>query len=185
MSKQLVPTKRRFANVADEIEYVYQKVVFWFCRRPEGSQARRYATRLKKLLGRDETIPGSIFGEECWSLVFDVAGDYRRAIRHRENEIRLIRRLHEITPKEQRDLVFGWYGFSDLSNRLNVLADIYKQIGQTDRAIRILRESKALCARHGIPFDGEDSLQELLSETSRNGQRTHATPRRNSARQKS
>ena len=171
MSEQALPTKRHFADMADEIEYVYQKLVFWFCRNTEGVRTRRYAARLKRLLVRDETIPGSIFGEECWSLVFEVEGDFRQAIRHRENEIRLIRRLHEITPKEQRDLVFAWYGHDDLSDRLVILANLYDQFGQTERAIRILRESRALCSRHGIPFDGEDILQELLSDRSVNGKR--------------
>lgn len=178
MSKQAVRNRRRFADVADEIEHVYQKLVFWHCRKSGDVRARQYAARLKKLLLRDETIPGSIFGEECWSLIFEVEGDVRHAIRHRENEIRLIRRLHEITPGEQFDLVSSWYGHSDLSDRLVILADLYHQIGQTDRAIRILRESKALCRRHGIPFDGEDILEELLNDTTRNGQRTHPAARR-------
>ena len=171
MSKQARHKQRRFANVADEIEHVYQKLVFWHCRNSGGVRALQYAARLKKLLSRDEAIPGSIFGEECWSLAFDVEGDVRQAIRHRENEIRLIRRLHEITPKEQRELVFGWYDYSDLSDRMVILAELHDQIGQTDRAIRILRESKASCIRHGIPFDGEDILQELLSDSTRNGKR--------------
>ncbi len=171
MSKQAVRKRRRFADVADEIEHVYQKLVYWHCRDASGVLARRYAARLKKLLPRDEAVPGSIFGEECWSLVFEVEGDIHQAIRHRENGIRLIRRLHAITTKEQWDLVSKFYGYDDLSDRLVILADLYDQMGQPDRALRILRESKALCSRHGIPFEGQDIVDELLNDTSRNGKR--------------
>src|SRR5262245_42429538 len=175
MSKPVLRKRARFADIADEIDHVYQKLVYWHCRTVRGARARQYAARLKKLLPRDETAPGSIFGEECWSLAFEIQGDLRQAIRHRENEIRLIRRLHEITPREQRDRVFGWYDYSDISDRLAILADLYVQIGETNRAIAVLREAKALCVRQGIAFEGEDALHELLRDTTRNGQRTRST----------
>jgi len=185
MANPALAIRRRFAGVADEVDYLYHKFLFWFYNRQDRARARPYALRLKKLLTRDKSHDQSILAEECWSLIREWEGDYTAAIRHRENEIRKIRRLHAITTKDQWEYVCRRYDYDDLSDRLDLLALLYDQIGQTDRAIRILRDSKALCARHGIPFDGADILQELLSDTSRNGQNTHATPRRNNARRRS
>ncbi|MCI0681396.1 MAG: hypothetical protein L0Y71_04765 [Gemmataceae bacterium] len=171
MSKTVLRTKRKFSSIADEIEYVYQKLLHWFYPVRDPAKARRYASRLKRLLQRRKKVRPGIFTEECWSLVCEVEGDYLQAIRHRKNEIRLIRRLHSITSKDQWELVSRFYGYDDLSDRLDLLALLYDGIGQTDRAIKILRESKALCDRHGIPFDGEEILQELLSDPQGNGTR--------------
>jgi tetratricopeptide (TPR) repeat protein len=171
MTKQSTRTRRKFASVADEIDYLYNKILTWYYEKGNLAKSRRYAARMKKLLPRDTSAPGSIFGEECWSLVCEIEGDRPAAIRHRENEIRLIRRLHTITTKDQWALVSQFYGYSDLSDRMDLLALSYDEIGQTDRAIRILRESKALCVRRRIPFDGEEILEELLSDTTRNGKR--------------
>jgi hypothetical protein len=178
MSNRAPATRRSFADVADEIGYVYQKLVHWLCETPESAKTRRYAKRIKRLLRRDTTGPRSIFREECWSLACEAEKDYPAAIRHRENEIRLIRRLHEITPAADRHLVFIAYGYSDLSDRLVILASLYDAIGDTDRAMKILREAKALCSKHGIPFDGQDILDELLSDSSRDGKRSGKTASR-------
>jgi len=102
---------------------------------------------------------------ECRSLICEANEDLLGAIKHRENEIRLIKRLHEISrTSSQREYIMGLYGYDDLSDRLDLLAVLYQAIGDADKAISILRASKNLCREHGIPFDGEDILQECLTE---------------------
>ena len=106
-----------------------------------------------------------IFGEECWSLLHEAKGDLPRAIERRENEIRLIRRLHEISRnKPHEEIVLKQYGYDDLSDRLDLLATLYHDSGNLAEAVGILKESKRLCEAHGIKFDGEDILQEYLEE---------------------
>ena len=63
------------------------------------------------------------------------------------------------------------YDWSDLSDRLDLLAGLYCEAGYLDKAIRTLRQSKRLCAEHGIPFDGADMLEEYLAEKKKLGRK--------------
>jgi len=160
--KTNAPTDRRkFANEWDEISYLYNKLLYWLYQRQDRAKARSYANRLEPLLRKATPDHEAILGEECWSLIHEAQGNLRKAIEHRENEIRLIRRLHDTaqnSPHEER--LLKDYGYDDLSDRLDLLATLYHESGDLDRAIRTLEESKRLCDAHGIQFDGQDLLEE-------------------------
>ena len=170
--------RRKFANDWDEIGYLYDKLLYWLYQREDSSRSRRYAKRLEPLLRRAAPDHQAIFGEECWSLVYETKGDLRSAIKHRQNEIRLIRRLHNL-PRQTapEELVRKDYGYDDLSDRLDLLAVLYHDSGNIQKAISTLLESKQLCGQHGIKFDGEDILLEYLQEENRNGT-PHSPPRK-------
>src|SRR4051812_20364850 len=91
--------RRKFANEWDEIGYLYDKLLYWLYQREDSRKARPYAKRLERLLPKAAPENDAIFGEECWSLVHETNGNLRKAIEHRENEIRLIRRLHQLARK--------------------------------------------------------------------------------------
>ncbi len=113
-------------------------------------------------------------------MVHEGKGDLANAIKHRENEVRLIRRLHKLTRSTpSADYIFGQYSLSDLRDRLNLLAMLYHDQGHLDRALEALQESKKFCIQHGIPFDGEDLLQEYLQES-----KSHQAQKRHSSRAK-
>jgi tetratricopeptide (TPR) repeat protein len=155
--------RRKFASGWDEIGYLYDKLLYWLYGRGDAAKARAYAERLGKLLPKADPDHEAIFSEECWSLIYETKRDFRKAIEHRENEIRLIRRLHEISRgKPHQAVALKNYGYADLSDRLDLLATLYHDSGNLDRAMAILQESKRLCKAHGIKFDGEDILQEYL-----------------------
>jgi hypothetical protein len=159
------PSRRTFASPWDEILYLYDKLLYWYYQRDEIGKARIFAQRLQSLLSKVDPSHESIRGEECWSLIHEVYGDLPAAIRHRKNEIRLIRRLQQIS----RDTPSGSFaltdfGYDDLSDRLDLLAMLCHADGQPKLAIQTLLESKRLCAQHGIPFDGEDLLQEYTQD---------------------
>jgi tetratricopeptide (TPR) repeat protein len=160
------PLKRRkFVSHWDEIGYLYDKLLYWLYEREDAGKARPYAERLERLLRKADPAHEAIFGEECRSLACESKGDFLRAIEHRENEIRLIRRLHEISRKPPwDDLTLKDYGYDDLSDRLDLLATLYHDSGSLNKAIAMLRESKRLCETHGIKFDGNDILQAYLQE---------------------
>ncbi len=157
--------KRKFADTSEEMGYLYDKLVYWLYQRQLFRRALPFADRLERLLANSGPETQSIFAEECRSLIHEAKGDLAKAIAHREKEIRLIRRLHEITQNTSgADFAFGQYNHADLSDRLDLLAVLYHDNGNLDKAIKTLQESKQLCKKHGINFDGEDILQEYLFE---------------------
>lgn len=160
------PDRRKFASEWDEITYLYHKLLYWLYEREDARRARPYADRLQELLPKASPDHEAVFGEECWSLVYETRGNLRKAIEHRENEIRLIRRLYEIVrdAPDQAAIALKNYGYSDLSDRLDLLAILYRGTGDLDRALAILRESKRLCEKHGVRFDGEDLVEEYSAE---------------------
>lgn len=157
--------RHKFANDWDEVEYLYQKLLYWLYEREDAAKAASYANRLERLLRSVDPSHESILGEECWSLVYETRGDLSKAIEHRENEIRLMRRLHELARASAEDsLALEDRGYDDLSDRLDLLATLYHDGGELDRAISLLRESEQLCKAHEIEFDGQDLLDEYLAE---------------------
>jgi tetratricopeptide (TPR) repeat protein len=159
------PERRKFAGDWDEIGHLYDKLLYWLYEREDPAKARPYARRLERLLRRADRDHGAIFGEECWSLIYEAKGDLRKAIKHRENEIRLIHRLYKVcmgTPAEE--IALRDYRYDDLSDRMDLLAMLYYDSGDLRKAISILKKSKKLCEAHGVAFDGEDLLQDYLKE---------------------
>ena len=165
MNTKPPPDRRRFDGRRDEMDYLQQKLLYWLYEREDRGRALPFADRLGRLLAKTAADDGAIFREECRSLICEARGDLRSAIRHRENEIRLIHRLHAIArDKAEHDLFTGLYGYDDLSDRLDLLAVLYRDNGELAKAIDTLRESKRLCKAHAIKFDGDDVLREYLIE---------------------
>ncbi len=165
MKTDTIPTQRKFHGAWDEIDYLRMKILDWFYGRGNRRKAMPFCARLEALLEKTPDAHEAILGEECWSLICEVRGDLARAIAYREREIELIKRLHRISVNTPgRDFVLRGYDYSDLSDRLDLLAGLYHDAGDLAKAIRILKDSRQLCRRHGIPFDGEDMLREYLAE---------------------
>jgi tetratricopeptide (TPR) repeat protein len=159
------PTRRKFAHEWDEIRYLYHKLLHWLYGREDRRSAQKFADRLDNLLRRASPDHEAIFGEECWSLVAEARDDLERAIAFRENEIRLIHKLwRSAADSPVRDVVLKNYGPDDLSDRMDLLAILYRNAGRLDDAIKTLRQSKRLCDEHGVPFDSEEMLQEFQEE---------------------
>jgi hypothetical protein len=159
------PDQRKFASDRDQLDYLYHKLLYWLYGREDRTRADAFADRLARLLRRASPGHDAIFPEECWSLIYETKRDFRKAIKHRENEIRLIRRLHEISRDKPFEAVaLKNYGYADLSDRLDLLATLYHDSDNLEKAIAVLRESKDLCKSHGIRFDGEDILEEYMKE---------------------
>jgi hypothetical protein len=161
---------RKGSGQPGELDKLYGKLVYWLYDRRNVRHARPFADRLEAVLKRYRQTPEAIFIEECRSLVCEAKGDLENAIKHRENEIRLIRRLHLISQNTpDAKYVFDQYDYTDLSDRLDLLAMLYHDGGDLNKAISTLLESKHYCQEHGIGFDGEDILREYL------GGRKHVT----------
>jgi hypothetical protein len=165
MKTKASQTRRKFYHDWDEIDYLRLKILHWFYEREDRRKALPFCARLQALLERTPDAHEAILGEECWSLICEVRGDLAGAIAYRQREIELIKRLHRISINTPgRDIVWRGYDYSDLSDRLDLLAILYHDAGNLPQAIRVLRESRQLCKRHGIAFDGADLLRDYLAE---------------------
>jgi hypothetical protein len=181
MKTKTPSSRRKFANAGDEINYLRDKLLYWLYERGAPRKARAFGDRLGPLLERGGLDGGTILGEECRSLIAETRGDLVEAIRHRENEVRLIEHLHRISADTPHwGVIRRAYDYDDLSDRLDLLAILYHDSGQLQRAISTLQGSKQLCERHGMRFDGRALLTDYLKE--KEGQarsnKTSAMPRR-------
>jgi hypothetical protein len=175
MSTHSPVTRRKFAGHWDEIDYLYHKLLHWFYERKDRRRAKPYCDRLERLLDEFCTDDHVIVPEECRSLICEIRGDLPGAIKHRENEIRLIKRLHRISENTpSNNFALSQYDYSDLSDRLDLLATLYREAGKPKRALRVLEESKKLCAAHGINFAGQELMRDCLREQGRNASRSGA-----------
>jgi hypothetical protein len=157
--------RRKPIDLPKEIGRLYDKLVYWLYQRQSTDRALPLANRLAQLLPQGKQEIGSIFAEDCWSLIHEAKGDLAKAIEHRRKEVRLIRRLHRTSEKTaSADYVFRQYGYDDLRDELTVLAMLYHDCGNLDRALKALREAKRLCQQHALEFDAEDLLDEYLEE---------------------
>jgi hypothetical protein len=158
-------SRRRFKTPWDEIKYLYHKVLYWLYDRQERRHALPFCERLQTLLADTDPQHESILGEECLSLIYEAKKDLPKAIHHREEEIKRIKQLWKSAAHAgNRDIILESYGPPDLSDRLDLLAILWRDAGDEQKSIRLLRESQRLCEEHGIPFDGEDLLQEFAIE---------------------
>jgi hypothetical protein len=157
--------RRRFKTSWDEIRYLYHKVLYWLYDRLERRRALSFCDRLQTLLAETDPARESILGEECLSLIYEAKKDLPKAIHHREEEIKRIKQLWKSAAHAgNRDIILESYGPPDLSDRLDLLAILWRDAGDEQKSIRLLRESQRLCEEHGIPFDGEDLLLEFTAE---------------------
>lgn len=89
------PTRRAFNIVWHEIAYLHSKAEYWWYRN-RSRRARRFAARLKKLLGTVADSHEAILGESSWALFAEMDNDLSAAARYRENQVRLVRRIIEL-----------------------------------------------------------------------------------------
>jgi hypothetical protein len=165
MTSECPPTRRRFYHEWDAIDYYYHKVLYWFYQQHDRRRALKFCAPLERILQEAAADHEAILGEAAWSLLYEVKGDLSKAIHYRQSEIKLIRRLWEISrgaPDE--DIALEHYGPSDLSDRFDLLAILYHEAGDLDKALSVLQESKQLCDEHGVRFDGKDLLRDYLAE---------------------
>jgi tetratricopeptide (TPR) repeat protein len=164
MTTKALPLSPR-AQKWREIDDAYHKLLYWYYDRQNLAKARPIARRLERLLSEVSSDQQTILGEGAWSLVLECKGDLLGAIQRRENEIQLIKRLLQISSKApDPQAILKHYDYSDLGDRLDLLAILYHDAGNLEQALKVLRQSKLLCENHGIPFDGKDLLEDYLAE---------------------
>src|SRR5262245_18753844 len=159
--------RRRFSSVWQEIDYLYDQVVRWFCDAHDRKRAEPFAKRLVGLLKQEPSAGPTPFTKGAWSLLHELDGDLAAAIVHRASEVRLLKRLFAVAiTRSSFDLVLAYYDYQDLVNRLERLAALYHDTGRIEGAINTCEEARHLAATHGLRFGGETLLRRC-KQTSR------------------
>jgi hypothetical protein len=157
-----------------KIDDVYHQLLYWYYDKKNLAKARPVARRLERLLSEVTSDEPTILAESARALVSECKGELNGAIKHRENEIRLMKRLLQISLKApDPKAILKHYDYSDLSDRLDLLAILHHDAGNLEQALKVLRQSKLLCEHHGIPFDGKDLLEHYLAEKGSASQQPH------------
>lgn len=160
--KSKTPISKPTVPEAGDAEALYLDLLTAFYEQEDRARARKIASRLEEALASSPDFAESIRGDEVRSLIAELRGDLTTAIRSREAEIRRILELQAATIGTPAwDSVAHHYDFSDVSDRLDLLAALYDRDGDTERAIATLRESRQFCETHRIPFDGQEMLEEF------------------------
>jgi hypothetical protein len=152
-------------NTWEQISHLYDGLIYWLYERQNAHRARSYADRLEQALARNQTEAGAIFAEECRSLIYEAKGDWKQAIKHREKEIGLIRRLHARARNTLNErYVFRQYSYADLRDRFELLAMLYRDSDDMDKAVATLQRAKQFCKKHGVKFTAETILREYQED---------------------
>jgi hypothetical protein len=133
-------TKRSVANSWAELDYVCGKIRYWLYARKQKLRAERFLDRLENLLTNLSDNNSAIIRQEGLALLHELKGEWHDAILHREEEIRLMERLHKDaqSPHYQN------------STRAYMLRDRDRAALADRRAI--LESLKKELSRHGDPI---------------------------------
>jgi hypothetical protein len=147
------------------IRDLYHRLLSHLYKSEDTRRARLVANRLEPLLATADPNGEAIFGEECRSLIHEARRNFRQAIKHRKNEIRLIRKLHGISrDKPYEQVATQGYTYDDLADRLNLLAALYHDSGSFGQALKTLEQSRLFCAEHAIEFGASEMLEKYIAE---------------------
>lgn len=166
----------RYEAVCDELTYVCDKLSYWLYARQSPRRARRYRTRLARLVSRSRKNPVMLVRIQSQAVLADLDGHRRRAAGHLERKLRIMHvdigeYDHPGTPHAIRTLrKYGEYDWRVYGR----LAEIYREFGQIDRAVAVLQRSKAFCREHRFRFEAQNLLNQLLREQSRGARRTQS-----------
>lgn len=151
--------RRSFKNPWDEIDYLYQQVLYWFYEKENRSRCYPYAFRLQRLLAQTDPRTESLLGMDARAVLAELARDWREAIQYRTKAINSLLRLQRNDRLRQVHLTPD-----DLRDRMDLLAIHYWDAGQPRRALKTLAEAEAFCQASGIPFDGANIRDEITAE---------------------
>jgi hypothetical protein len=134
-----------------EIDDLFHRVLELVYEKERPDKAAPFAVRLLRLLDKHDPSAETLLGMSGRWLVAEMDNDLEEAIRFREKELGVLR------DQMAKGIVnTGALDADDFSDRLDLLASNYLDVGRYKDALAALAESEAFCKEHGIPFDGKD-----------------------------
>jgi hypothetical protein len=88
-------TRRSFASIWDELDYLSKRISYWLYSRRQKTSAERYLERLERVLHDLPENDVAIIRENGLALLHELKGDIDKAIAHRKREMELMEKLHK------------------------------------------------------------------------------------------
>ena len=161
-------SRRAFRGVADELDYLNEKISYWWHQRGERRHAIQFVDRFEELLQSLRTDDGSIVMQEYWGLLHEVRGSLKKAIAARKREAALIGKLLDIAGP------VGPVDHEYLLATLLLIASLHLQADETSQSIDVLHEAEQLANTHSLSFRGRGLLESLLKHAAGAGARQPA-----------
>ena len=140
MPKHMEPPKRqrKFRTPWAELHYVCRRMHYWLYQRGAAASARRYLSRLGRILRQLPDEDMAILRQEGLALFHELKGDTHTAIKHRRREIQLIEKLHADAnahgyDADLRAWILAGRDVADLQERRHILSALTKSV---QRALR-------------------------------------------------
>lgn len=155
--------KSTFRSEWDEIVFLYYEIIDWWYGNKKGWEkyVPKHIKRLKSLLRKVAFKHEAIRGEECWSLIYEFEGDLQKAILYRESEIHLMKKLLKLPEsKTIKDIIY----YSDVHDRLILLALLYDKLDNGKKALKALEEAKKIAKKNNFKFEAQDLMNEIQNE---------------------
>lgn len=167
---------RKPPKVWDRIERQYLSTLAAAYGAPKDrAESKRGAERLASLMNQVEDGQGSILGQDSLALIAEIRGNLGASAEHRLKSAALITQL----------LSSGYplhdYGWDDVAERFTLAALDYDRMGELRKAMKCLRQAEVVCRQHGLPFDGKQLVDELVSSAV-DAKATAANPSRSADR---
>jgi hypothetical protein len=127
----------RFKTAWGELHYLCKKAHYWLYVRRDKASAKRFVGRLIRVLEKLPENKLAIIRQEGLALVHEITDDYALAIKHREEEIRLIQTLHEDVRRsvaagdydeKMGTSILAGHDFSALQERRAIVASLQRAL---------------------------------------------------------
>jgi hypothetical protein len=88
-------TRKKFGTIWGELDYVCKRIHYWWYIRKDKTSARRYLSRLERILPEVPENDLAIVREEGLAWLYQLRGEISRALKHRQREVELMELAHE------------------------------------------------------------------------------------------
>jgi len=135
-------TRRSFASIWDQLDYLCKKIHNWLYTRNEKGRAERYRDRLERVLHDLPENDIAIIQQQGLALLCQLKGRIAESIGYRRREIELMERLHcEAQSPDYAESTRAYMlrdrDTAELQERRTILAALVKESSrQTGSAIR-------------------------------------------------
>lgn len=93
-------------------------------------------------------------------MVYEFKGDIKNAIKYRKNEIKLMKKFLKLPESNLiKDI-----DYSDVHDRLILLALLYDKTNDDSNAIKSLKEAKKIAKKYKFSFGAQDLIDEIDSK---------------------